>query len=192
MFIKNKFRDVPQKISHKPYEPEHKKLGITPQVAQSTMVRSATVPRNIRVNSGQNEESSWMPKQKEIVPENKIIDNNDEVIIQEVRERSFINQSYEDGINKNTPIAYDEVPDYTKKVVALEKNDENVGQFSDVEIGEFVLIFENEILGAGTYDEVTDAIEKILLADKDGSISPKSLIVFKRMQIMTGVLIKDV
>ena len=190
MIIKNQFRTIPKQTKQvSTYQPEYKKLGVTPEIANHTATRAASIPRNIRVNSGQNEDLAWIPKGKEFISNEKPAKDDEEVVI---HKRSFVNESYEDGVNRNTPIAYDDVPDLPRSVVASSENDEVVGKFSDVLIGEFVLIFENEILGAGTYDEVTDAIEKILLSDETNSISPKSLIVFKRMQIMTGVLIKDV
>lgn len=192
MLIKNKFRGIPQKQAPiKAYEPEYRKLGITPEIADSVSIRASSVPRNVRVNSGQNEDLAWVPKQAPVIqPRNKVAPNN-EVLVENVRERTFVNQNYEDGASNKIPISYDEIPEYTKSVVAPAQNDEKAVQFSDVSVGEFVLIFENEILGFGNYDEVTAAIEEILLSDESGTISPNSLIVLKRMQIMTGVLIKD-
>jgi hypothetical protein len=186
---------VNQQNNIKKYQPEYKKLGIKPESSDSILIKGTSVPRNVRVNSGQNEDLAWVSKQKRPDSKQNIIDNNNEVIIQEVRERSFINENFEDGANRSTPISYDEIPDYQKSVVNLSENNENTvqnAQFSDVSVGEFVLIFENEILGSGTYEQVTEAIEEILLSDKNGSISPQSLIVLKRMQILTGVLIKDI
>ena len=198
MLIRNKFRGLPQHGKQtESYQPEYKKLGVTPQVGSAALIQPTSVPRNVRVNSGQNEDLAWLPQQRqETQRDNKIIDNNDEVVVHSVRERTFVNESFNDGANRNTPIAYDDIPDYTKSVAAPVSHEEqsNDGsiEFSDISFGEYVLIFENQILGAGTYDEVTAAIEEILLSDSAGTISPKSLVVLKRMQIMTGVLIKDV
>lgn len=192
MLIKNKFRGIPQKkIQIEAYEPEYKKLGLTPEIGSSVSIRASYAPRNVRVNSGQNEDLAWIPKQAPVLqPRNKVMPNN-EVLVESVRERTFVNKNFEDGASNNVPISYDEVPEYTKSAVVPVQNDEKAVEFSDVPIGEFVLIFDNEILGAGTYDEVTAAIEEILLTDESGTVSPNSLIVLKRMQIMTGVLIKD-
>lgn len=198
MLIRNKFRGITQYSKQaESYQPEYKKLGVTPQVGNAALIQPTSVPRNVRVNSGQNEELAWLPQQRQESQRNdKIIDNNDEVVVHSVRERTFVNESFNDGANRSTPIAYDDIPDYTKSIATSisheEQSDEGSIEFSDISFGEYVLIFENEILGAGTYDEVTAAIEEILLSDNTGTISPKSLVVFKRMQIMTGVLIKDV
>lgn len=192
MLIKNKFRGVQQRpVNVEKYEPEYKKLGLTPEIG-IPMFTPKPNPRNIRVNSGQNEELSWIPKQNPIEKPSNVMIRSSQKESENIRERTFVNQNYEDGANRNVPIAYDDVPDYTPSVVAEGNNQENVTNFSEVSYGEFVLIFNNEILGAGTYDEVTAAIEEILLSDESGTISPNSLVVLKRMQIMTGVLIKDV
>jgi hypothetical protein len=196
MLIKNQFRGIQQKnLQIKPYEPEYKKLGVTPQHGNAALIQPMAAPRNVRVNSGQSEELAWMPKTRPPEEQRIKIQANIPPGVEHVKEKTFVNQNYDDGAPNNVPIFYDEIPDFHRNVVQSGAGPENTEQsiaFSDVEFGEFVLLFEDQILGAGTYDEVTEAIEKILLSDESGTISPKSLIVFKRMQILTGVLIKDV
>jgi hypothetical protein len=199
MLIKNQFRGIQQKnLQIKPYEPEYKKLGVTPQHGNAALIQPMAAPRNVRVNSGQSEELAWMPKTRPPEEQRIKIQANIPPGVEHVKEKTFVNQNYDDGAANNVPIFYDEIPDFQRSVVGSDQNSQNTKEtdetiaFSDVEFGEFVLLFEDQILGAGTYDEVTEAIEKILLSDESGTISPKSLIVFKRMQILTGVLIKDV
>lgn len=192
MLIKNKFRGIQQKnptIQH--YEPEHQRLGIKPLIGNAALIQPVNIPRNIRVNSGQNEELAWLPKTRAPEEQTVKIKANIPPNVEHVRERTFVNQNYEDGATNNTPIAYDDIPDMPQSVVDNRESEQSVS-FSDIEYGEFVLMFEDQILGAGTMDEVSEAIETILLSDETGTISPKSLVVLKRMQIMTGVLIKDV
>ncbi len=201
MLIKNKFRGIQQKnLQIKPYEQEYKKLGIEPLAVGSAALIQPQPPRNVRVNSGQSEELAWMPKSRPQEEQTLKIKASNPPVVESVKERTFVNQNYDVAAN-NVPIFYDEIPDFQRSVVGSGHtghiSQDNTGEteatiaFSDVEYGEFVLLFEDQILGAGTYEEVTEAIEKILLSDETGSISPKSLIVFKRMQILTGVLIKD-
>lgn len=192
MLIKNQFRGIQQKnLQVKPYEPEYKKLGVTPQNGSAALIQQPA-PRNVRVNSGQSEELAWMPKSRPQEEQRIKVKANIPPDVEHVKEKTFVNQNYNDDGSTNVPIFYDEIPDFHTSVVVSEQNTEEAVAFSDVEYGEFVLLFEDQILGAGTYEEVTEAIEKILLSDETGTISPKSLIVFKRMQILTGVLIKNV
>ena len=74
--------------------------------------------------------------------------------------------------------------------VESENDDSNELFLGDVKVGEFVVLYDNDMLYSGTLEETTIFIETILTSD-EYNVDADKLFIFKRMKLHTGVLISE-
>lgn len=173
IFIKNKLRDVRNEIAKTPYEPEYQRLKRDPIVVpvkkddfmnQNLNKRS----RKVAVNSGQNEETLW---------------NKDPV--------NSTNQPNSRQYNSY----YDDIEDDLNEQNNIENNQETIENKKEspvqtVEIGNYLVFYNESIIFMGTIDDASSIIEELLL-NNSGEYILDNFSVFKKMNITTGVLISD-
>lgn len=186
MYIRNQFRKLNQE-AQEAYDP----IMTRPQpnaknVDDPIHIRASSIPQNVAINNGQMEDLAWVSKTRM----NQTEAVQPKIVVENVRKRTFVNDNYDAGTAPSTQIYYDDVPNIPESVVSNAQELENTGLYSEVGYGEYILICNGETLGFGNLKAITDAVESILLTDE--TVSPNSLIVLKRMNVMTGVLIQDV
>ena len=177
-----------------PYVPEHIRLNkepIEPVLLQKSreefrrpVPRHIATPPQVKVNSGQNQEVIW---------------NQDPTST-----KQFVNNFY------NEPLESQALPDFSDKSVERirdediklpsnqdeihqpkldEQQDENLS-FTNLNVGEFVLIYDNDIIASGDEDDITSLLETILISEEYNVVEEK-LVILKKMNFRTGVLISD-
>jgi hypothetical protein len=198
----NRGKNANQHPSVEPYEPEHVRLNVkTIQMPPSReeFRRPApkfSVPPQVKVNSG-NVDGGWMPQisNQERTPPIVISRANPMV-------RSISNDFY------NEPLASAAIKDFSTEApvnikdseVSLPEdeysNSENLSDltgkidFTTLMTGEYVLIYDNDILAAGDLDDITSLVENILTSD-EYNVNTDKLAILKKMSFRTGVLISD-
>jgi len=215
--FKNPNRGKNHHIAVEKYEPEYIRLNKEPVIApvsREEFRRPApkfSVPPIVKVNSGQNMEAGWMqveepvnsPKipatvaQTQRRPHSGLKSEPTEQIT-----HKFTNTFY------NEPLESSAVPDFSSKMVENirdediqlppnevsefndgDSEDENLN-FSNLNIGEYVLIYNNDVLASGELEDITNLMEDVLTSEKY-NVEPEHLVVLKKMNFRTGVLICD-
>ena len=203
-------------LNQEPYTPEYERLKKIPVVVPSSREefrraapKFSAPPPQVKVYSGQNIDGGWMAT----APISNQQNRNPPVVIGRtnpmvetapvVSTRSYSNDYYDE------PLASAAISDFSSANVEnirdnevelpTEEYQDGAGDLKDLTgkidftslmVGEYVLIYDNDILAAGDLDDVTDLVENILTSD-EYNVNPEKLAVLKKMSFRTGVLIGD-
>lgn len=168
IYIKNLSRKNPPIRPDTNYQPEYQRLNKDPVIFP---MRREEIPRNI-------------PKQKNDVPLQPIVNSgqNEELIwnLPFDRER----------------IMYDDV-ELPQKISGQEisgqeiENEEDISNnLVNIEVGQYILFYEDVIIDLGNLEYISDKIEELVL-NNENEFDMDNFSVFKKMNIKTGVLITN-
>ncbi len=206
--FKNPNRGKNNHVSQESYTPEYIRLNKEPVIANSSREEfrkpkpNLNIPPQVKVNSGQNTELQWMHPSagpSNVSPiqgrRNLVLPN----IQPEIKEHKYevVSSFYDEPASNQAvrdfsgsqveSIEDDEVelpPNHYKDELASE------GDFTSIQVGEYILMYDNDIIASGDIDEITDIVENILTSDKY-NVSIEKITVLKKMNLRTGVLISE-
>lgn len=197
--FKNPNRGKSKHMAPEAYVPEYERLKKEPNIVTPSREEfrkqptKIVVPPQVRVNSGQAVDGSWMQPPLPLPQVNQAQANT------QIRRR-FENSFYDE------PLSSQAVPDFSKEKVETidydsinlpDEVESNVSEivsagidFISIQIGEYILMYDNDIIASGSLDEITEVVEKILTSD-DYNVDVEKVVVLKKMNLRTGVLISE-
>lgn len=172
------------------------------------------VPPQVKVNSGQNQE--WMQvtagQHDPTNPASAKVPSNIQntsgskpgvqidrtyVVENSYYDEPLASQAVRDFSSKNLENIKDEdvdVPqnlyEHVEENINSEELDNSSLNFSNLNIGEFVLIYDNDVIATGNEEDISNLLENILISEGYNVIEEK-LVILKKMNFRTGVLISD-
>jgi hypothetical protein len=163
IYIKNLSRKNPPIRPDTNYQPEYQRLNKDPIIFP---MRREDAPRNI-------------PKQKRDVPSQTIVNSGQ-------NEELVWNLPHNVG-----QIMYDDV-ELPQEISGQEaENEEDVSNnLVNIEVGQYILFYEDVIIDLGSLEYISDKIEELVLNDEN-TFDIDNFSVFKKMSIKTGVLISN-
>lgn len=199
-------------LNQESYTPEYVRLNKEPMIAQTSREefrrapgpKHIATPPQIKVNSGQNQEAGWMQVEQKnpvnvapVQPIRRVLPG-----LKPEASRSFVNNFYDE------PLESQAMPDFSSKSVEpIRENDvlmppdeyadDSVEEiqseglnFSNLNVGEYILIYDNDIIASGNEEDITNLLENILMSEEYNVVEDK-LAILKKMNFRTGVLISD-
>ena len=198
-YIKNKAREMQKHISV--YQPEYERLGMVPAQAGIPLMgghaqpklkrteettapfvvsrgnqrgKENSPPPQVNVSVGSHSDITWASVDGEVIDphgkftneyDDKVIDNNDDVDVDAL-------QVVGAPVNNSEP---------------AEKKEK-----AEVQPGEYVLLFRGKtVLSGVSGKDISEKIESIIYNPKFTDIDPDDFIVFKRVELHIGVVIKE-
>lgn len=168
--IKNPNRG--KNVKTEPWQPEYKRLGITPKKYpnQMSLLKAAVVLPTDEVNKA--EEAGT----KNIL--NSVIDNNEFMSFHQSFDADLNTQELEEAVESGETIDLDK----------------SKSQLSLPEIGQFVLMVSGKIILSGEHFEIEKKVQNLLYGeDVDFNLTPVSLdeiTVLKRVAVKAGVFVE--
>jgi len=211
IFIKNNRRRVVQDVQKKAYTPEYKRLGITPaQVRESDPADFEKYNKLIKkedTNKQRNQALISFVKDyrngkisKEELEEVLGTDVLEDASMEIKRERALSVGQNEDLVWTkdqvitgkkvyNEPIEVEEVfsPPLTPAQQALEDDEEF--SFSQVNIGEYILLHEESVVVAGSKKKVVETLVELLENSEEADVS--EFLLLKRVNLKYGLLVDE-
>lgn len=186
---------VPETYVPETYVPEYKRLDKNPIVLPASreefrrVPTKKAIPPQVKVNSGQAIDGGWSA-----VPAVVAKQTPRNIQVKEHFENSFYDE----------PVSSQAIPDYSKDNIESVDYDQvelpteiddtnslvsNI-DFISIQSGECILMYDNDIIASGTIDEITKIVEEVLTSD-DYNIDVEKLVVLKKMNLRTGVVISE-
>jgi len=199
MIYRNKNRNKQENIKQEAYVPEYQRLEKTPialPVSREEFRKPPTkvtpqVPPQVKINSGQDVSPAWMQSR---IPAAIIQPKQTETV-----EYSVKNSFYDEPLASQavSDFSLEKVEEINEEEVELpgskihyENNELQKADLCSIKTGEFIFMYDNEVIASGTMEEIQSVIEEIL-GSGDYNISVEKIVILKKMNFYTGVIISE-